>query len=134
MKVLTAAQMRDVDRLTIERGIPGVVLMENAGQRVVEFLAARFSPLSSQRIAILCGKGNNGGDALVVARQLYVNFAPRLLGVVLTADPAELEGDAAANFRMLAACGCPFSREVTPEMEMATLVIDGLLGTGQPQA
>ena len=130
MKVLTAAQMRDVDRLTIERGIPGVVLMENAGLRVVEFLAARFNPLSSQRIAILCGKGNNGGDALVVARQLYVNFAPRLLGVVLTADPAELEGDAAANFRMLAACGCPFSREVTPEMEMATLVIDGLLGTG----
>jgi Uncharacterized conserved protein len=62
MKVLTSAQMREVDRLTIERGIPGLILMENAGARVVEFLAARFSPLSSQRIAVICGKGNNGGD------------------------------------------------------------------------
>jgi len=122
--------MREVDRLTIERGIPGIVLMENAGVRVVEFLAARFSPLSSQRITILCGKGNNGGDALVVARQLYTRFPPRTLDVVLTVDPAELQGDAATNFRMLTACGCPFSCELAPEMEMATLVIDGLLGTG----
>ena len=130
MKVLTAAQMREVDRLTIERGIPGIVLMENAGIRVVEFLVHRFTPLSSQRIAILCGKGNNGGDALVVARQLHTRFAPRSLDVVLTCDPAELQGDAAANFRMLAACGCTYLRELTPEMKMATLVIDGLLGTG----
>ena len=71
MKVLTAAQMREVDRLTIERGIPGVVLMENAGQRVVEFLATRFAPLSTQRITVICGKGNNGGDGMVVARQLF---------------------------------------------------------------
>src|SRR5882672_4117690 len=101
MKVLTAAQMREVDRLTIERGIPGVVLMENAGHRVVEFLASRFSPLSAQRIAVICGKGNNGGDGMVVARQLFTRFHPRALHVVLTADPAELTGDAAANFRML---------------------------------
>ena len=127
MKVLTAAQMREVDRLTIERGIPGIVLMENAGQRVVEFLAQHFAPLSSHRITIICGKGNNGGDGLVVARQLYTCFAPRSLDVVLTADPAELQGDAAAHFRMLTACGCPFSREVTAEMRMATLVVDGLL-------
>src|SRR5258708_36119430 len=61
MKVLTAAQMREVDRLTIERGIPGLILMENAGVRVVEFLAERFSPLSSQRIVAICGNGNDGG-------------------------------------------------------------------------
>lgn len=130
MKVLTAAQMREVDRLTIERGIPGIVLMENAGQRVVEFLAERFAPLASQRIAIICGKGNNGGDALVVARQLHTRFAPRSLDVVLTIDPAELQGDAAANFRMLTACGCPVLRDVTAETRIATLVVDGLLGTG----
>ena len=130
MKVLTAAQMREVDRLTIERGIPGIVLMENAGERVVEFLARRFAPLSAQRIVVMCGKGNNGGDALVVARQLYTRFRPQSLDVVLTVDPAELQGDAAANFRSLAACGCPWSREVTPAMRMATLVVDGLLGTG----
>ena len=70
MKILTAAEMREVDRRTIEAGIPGIVLMENAGHRVVEFLAERFAPLGGQRIVVLCGKGNNGGDGLVIARQL----------------------------------------------------------------
>ena len=53
MKVLTAAQMGEVDRLTVERGIPGLVLMENAGQRVVEFMAARLGPLSGHRIVVI---------------------------------------------------------------------------------
>jgi hydroxyethylthiazole kinase-like uncharacterized protein yjeF len=130
VKVLTAAQMREVDRRTIERGIPGLILMENAGSRVVEFLAARFDPLSSQRIVVVCGKGNNGGDALVVARQLHIRFKPASLDVVLAADPATLQGDAAENLRMLIACGCPFTREVPPRAHLASLVIDGLLGTG----
>src|SRR5437762_6510189 len=130
MKVLTAAQMREVDRLTVERGIPGLVLMENAGQRVVEFMAARLGPLSGHRIVVICGKGNNGGYGLVVARQLYTRFHPRALDVILTSDPAEFTGEAAANFRMLTACGCPFSREVTPEAQMAGIVVDALLGTG----
>ena len=130
MKVLTAAQMREVDRLTIDRGIPGVVLMENAGQRVVDLLVERFSPLSSQRIAVICGKGNNGGDGLAVARQLYTRFRPRALHVALKADPSELRGEAAENFRMLAACGCAFTRETPGETILATVVIDALLGTG----
>jgi len=130
MKVLTAAEMREVDRLTIERGIPGLILMENAGARVVEFLASRFAPLSSQRIAVICGKGNNGGDGLVVARQIYTRFHPRALHVVLVADPAELRGDAAENLRMLNACGCGVSRQIGADMRLATLVIDALLGTG----
>ena len=71
MKVLTAAQMREVDRRTVEAGIPGVVLMENAGNRVVDLLAEKFAPLSAQRVVVLCGKGNNGGDGMVVARQLF---------------------------------------------------------------
>ena len=70
MKILTADEMREVDRRTIEAGIPGIVLMENAGHRVVEFLELRFSPLSEQRVVIFCGKGNNGGDGFVIARQL----------------------------------------------------------------
>ncbi len=130
MKVLTAEEMHAVDRKTIERGIPGLILMENAGARVAEFLAARFAPLGSQRIVVICGKGNNGGDGLVVARQLRTRFHPASLDVVLLADPAELRGDAAENLRMLTACGCKYSRSVTAGMRMATLVIDGLLGTG----
>ena len=130
MKVLTPEQMREVDRRTIELGIPGIVLMENAGHRVVEFLAERFAPLAQQRIVVLCGKGNNGGDGLVVARQLHTRFHPAALDVVLCARPAELKGDAAENLRMLQACGCPLRLELAPEMQLATLVIDALLGTG----
>ena len=130
MKVLTAAQMREVDRRTAEMGIPGIVLMENAGHRVVEFLAERFAPLSAQRIVVLCGKGNNGGDGLVVARQLHTRFHPQALDVVLLAAPEDLKGDAAANFRMLAACGCPVSRQIPADARNATLVVDALLGTG----
>jgi len=130
MRVLTAAEMRDVDQRTIEMGIPGIVLMENAGNRVVEFLERRFAPLATQRIAILCGKGNNGGDGFVIARQLFTRVRPRALHAVLLADPAELKGDAAANYRMLEVCGCPVHREIPAEARCASLVLDALLGTG----
>jgi ADP-dependent NAD(P)H-hydrate dehydratase / NAD(P)H-hydrate epimerase len=130
MKALTAAQMREVDRRTQELGIPGLILMENSGQRVVEFLERAYAPLADRRIVVFCGKGNNGGDGLVIARQLFTRVHPQALHVVLTADPAELRGDAAENFRMLAACGCPCSREIVAGMRTADLVVDALLGTG----
>ena len=130
MKVLTAAEMREVDRLTIESGIPGLVLMENAGHRVVEYLERRFAPLTHQRVVVLCGKGNNGGDGLVIARQLYTRIRPAALHVVLFAEPDSLKGDAASNLQMLRACGCPLLREIPAEARDATLVIDALLGTG----
>ena len=130
MKVLTAAQMRDVDRRTVELGIPGTVMMENAGHRLVEFLEAEFAPLAAERIVVLCGKGNNGGDGMVVARQLYTRVRPAALHVVLLAVPEELKGDAAANFRMLEACGCPVVCEIPTAARNATLVVDALLGTG----
>jgi ADP-dependent NAD(P)H-hydrate dehydratase / NAD(P)H-hydrate epimerase len=130
VKVLTAAQMREVDRRTIERGIPGLVLMENAGHRVVELLVQKFAPLGEQRIAILCGKGNNGGDGMVVARQLFTRFRPRALHVVLLASPEDLKGDAAQNYRMLQVCGCPVERQIPADARLATVVVDALLGTG----
>src|SRR4051794_6085404 len=104
MKLLTAAQMRDVDRRTIELGNPGIVLRETAAPRVVEAMAERFGPLSAQRVGVLCGKGNNGGDGLAIARQLHTRFRPAALDVVLLADPEELKGDAGSNYRMLLAC------------------------------
>ena len=130
MKVLTAAQMSEVDRRTTELGIPGLVLMENAGHRVVEFLAERHAPLSRHRIVVFCGKGNNGGDGFVVARQLLTRFKPRALHVVFAGQQDALRGDAAENFRMLQACGGRVQSEITPEMRAATLIIDALLGTG----
>ena len=63
---------------------------------------------------VLCGKGNNGGDGLAIARQLFTRFHPAALDVVLLAAPEELKGDAAANYRMLRACGCPVVRRFPP--------------------
>ncbi|MBI4909221.1 MAG: NAD(P)H-hydrate dehydratase [Acidobacteria bacterium] len=130
MKVLTAAEMRHVDHLTIEGGIPGIILMENAAHRVVEFLERRYSPLATQRIVVLCGKGNNGGDGLAIARILYTRFRPIALDVVLTAPPEEYRGDAAVNLQMLKACGMACHRDITAPMHRATLVLDAVLGTG----
>ena len=123
MKVLTAAEMREVDQRTMDLGIPSLVLMENAGMRVVELLEMKFAPLSKQRVVIFCGKGNNGGDGLVIARQLHTRFHPRALQVVLASDPPE-------HIRMLEACGIQTHREISTEMRAATIVIDALLGTG----
>jgi NAD(P)H-hydrate epimerase len=112
-------------------GIPGLVLMENAGHRVVELLAEKFAPLAAHRIVVLCGKGNNGGDGLVIARQLFTRFETRALHVVLFAAAEDLKGDAAENYRMLhGVCGCPVTREIPADARLATLVVDALLGTG----
>jgi NAD(P)H-hydrate epimerase len=129
-KVLTPAAMGEVDGATIAAGIPGIILMENAAARVVEYVTAHFSPVSEQRIVVVCGKGNNGGDGLAIARQLHVRFAPGILRVILTCDPAELRGDAAVNLAMLRAAGVQEYRDFGPEMRSATLVIDAVLGTG----
>jgi NAD(P)H-hydrate epimerase len=137
--ILTAEQMREVDRVTIEeRGVPSLILMENAGLRVYELLAHRFAPLGRQRVVVLCGKGNNGGDGLVVARQLVTRARPASLDVILLCDPDQLQGDAAANYRMLravdgevtAVCDAESWRRARGALGRATLVVDALLGTG----
>src|SRR5258706_1227076 len=104
MKILTAAQMREIDRITIhDLGLPSLTLMENAGVRFVEALEARYAPLGKHRITVLCGKGNNGGDGFVIARQLWLReLAPR---VVLLAEPPKLEGGAAVNYPYLSTVG-----------------------------
>jgi NAD(P)H-hydrate epimerase len=122
--------MGAVDRKTIEAGIPGIILMETAARRVVDFIARRFAPVSEQRIAVVCGKGNNGGDGLAIARQLHVQFQPRHLWVVLTCVPEDLAGDAAQNYAMLRASGIQEYMDFGPEMRAATLVVDAVLGTG----
>ncbi|HWP85194.1 MAG TPA: NAD(P)H-hydrate dehydratase [Terriglobia bacterium] len=137
IKVLTARQMRETDRVTIEEmGVPGMVLMENAGRSVVAALERRFPALAEERIAILCGKGNNGGDGLVVARHLRMRGHRPL--VVLLADPAALAGDARANYDLLLKHGITLAvardaREwagLGRELNAATLLVDAILGTG----
>jgi NAD(P)H-hydrate epimerase len=129
MKILTAAEMREVDRLTIEAGIPGIVLMENAGNRVVDFLRETFC-LHKERVTIVCGKGNNGGDGFVVARQLWTRQLCHEVAVLELSDPEGLTGDAAVARRMLDVCGCSVTRGLPNEPNPATIVVDAVLGTG----
>ncbi len=137
MKILTAAQMREVDRITIEElGVPGILLMENAGLGVVSVLEQRFAPLGKQRIAILCGKGNNGGDGFVVARQAWMRgLRPR---VVVLAEPDSIGGDARVMYDVLVKTCCQpqVVRDLNgwlalkPELSNCTLLVDAILGTG----
>ena len=105
MKIATAAEMRDIDRLTSERfGVHSLTLMENAGYggRHFRARALRRVPRGSR---VVCGKGNNGGDGFVAARKLHQ--AGKVVEVLLLADPAELRGDAAKMFaRLPAPPGC----------------------------
>jgi NAD(P)H-hydrate epimerase len=127
--------MNDIDRRTIDAGIPGLILMENAAHHVVDVLVKKFSPLHKRRVVAVCGRGNNGGDGLAVARQLWTRFRPKSLHVILTSAPGDLNRDAAANFKMLQASGCPNVyagplSEIPQDARFADVVIDAVLGTG----
>ena len=137
MKILTASEMREVDRLTTERyGIPSLSLMENAGKSIADFMSARFRRLESRRIIVLCGKGNNGGDGFVTARHLADAGATPI--VILVAAQDEMRGDAATNRDRWQKSGGEvrvvrtFSdwQTVKPSVNSADLIVDALLGTG----
>ncbi len=132
MTVLTAEEIREVDRLTIEEnGVPSLALMENAAHRVDETLVAQFDPLHEKYVVILCGKGNNGGDGLALARLLNGKVAR--LNVVLGCDPEELKGDAKVNYDRLRADGVMPAREIPQKLRerlQVDVVVDALLGTG----
>jgi hydroxyethylthiazole kinase-like uncharacterized protein yjeF len=137
MKVLTAAEMREVDRLTTERfGVPSLTLMENAGRSVALFLEQRFSNLARRRIAVLCGKGNNGGDGFVVARHLAQMGAEPC--VYLFAAPDQVRGDAAVNLQRwqnesgeLRVVGNASEwQQSRSALTGADIIVDALLGTG----
>ena len=134
MKIVTAEQMRDLDRRAIqERGIPGLTLMENAGRAVAE-AAARIAEHSADRpIVIICGTGNNGGDGFVAARHL--TEMGRKVQVLLVGARNAVGGDAEANLLRLHEVGVS-ATEVTEAEPVAVachragLVVDAILGTG----
>ena len=137
MKILTAKQVREIDRLSSEQfGIPSIVLMENAGMRVVEALEERFEDLEDLTIAILCGKGNNGGDGFVVARQLIQKGTYPF--VILLGREEDVAGDARTNLDILKAIGYPPTvigdaeewSEEKIELLDADIIVDAILGTG----
>jgi len=137
MKALTAAEMREVDRLTMERyGVPGLTLMENAGRSVAEFIEERFPRLERRRIVVLCGKGNNGGDGFVAARHLLAMGARP--AVYLFADPGEMQGEAGmslgrwpdASGELHVVLGADKMPAAKAALASADIIVDALLGTG----
>jgi len=137
MEALTAAEMREADRHCLEDlGMPGPVLMENAGLRCVELLDLKLRQVGGKRIVVCAGKGNNGGDGFAIARHLAL--AGARVRVFLTAATDELEGDAHLNFAALLAVGVrpepavtgPQRRNLTTALSAADVAVDALLGTG----
>jgi len=134
MKIVTAAEIREIDRITSERyGVPSLALMEAAGTAVADYARARWPQAS--RVVIVCGKGNNGGDGFVAARKLHEARVP--VAVLLLAEPAELKGDAATMYKRLRQPAKIIHSEgdLTAELKSADLIVDAVLGTGlQPPA
>src|SRR5579864_5662066 len=104
MKILTAAEMREADRLTTERhGISEDTLMESAGSCVAAAIVREVPDFAHRRVIVLCGKGNNGGDGFVVARHLIATGGKP--EVFLFAKPEAVNGVAAENLRRLRGAG-----------------------------
>jgi NAD(P)H-hydrate epimerase len=137
MKALTAAEMREVDRLTTERyGISSLQLMEAAGKHIADAVRQRCAVLRLRRIAILCGKGNNGGDGLVAARLLRESELDPF--VCLFAKREELRGDAATNLErwlnlsneIVEITDEAAWERVWPKVASSQVIVDAMLGTG----
>ena len=133
MKIVTAEEMRAIDRATTEKyGVPSLTLMENAGTAVAEFAQKHFDFNS---VCAVCGKGNNGGDGLVAARKLH-EAGKKVSVIVLAKGADELRGDAAAMFKKLSLPALWIAEEKDfskPEVEQAfnsDLILDAILGTG----
>jgi hydroxyethylthiazole kinase-like uncharacterized protein yjeF len=121
--LLTAEEMGRADRLTIEKGVAGLTLMENAGRAVAEEVARRFPDAGT--VAVLCGPGNNGGDGFVAARHLEEKGYKVRLG--FDGDPARLSKDAAAMAKRFAGTREPLHENILSD---ADVVVDALFGAG----
>lgn len=133
--VLSRAQVREVDRRAIEEyGIPGIVLMENAGRNAAALIMEWSKP--GDQIAIVCGPGNNGGDGFVIARHL--SNAGREVVCLLAFEFGKLQGDALINYQIVQRMGLTSCVTVSPagievlmyHLRKSALVVDALLGTG----
>ena len=137
MRILNAAQMREVDRYTIEEiGIPSLVLMENAGRQVVAAIETAYGELLDGRVAVLCGRGNNGGDGFVVARTLLqrgIDTAVFVIGAL-----GDVRADARTNLDILGRLGVTVVEIADAqswelhfsEISQCTLLVDAMFGTG----
>jgi len=137
--VMTRDEVRALDAWAINTlGIPGVVLMENAGRSCVELIKDRLKDTAQPKVSIFCGTGNNGGDGYVIARHLLNSGFD--VTVVVCGDRGKIKGDAKINLDILERMGRPIeimrfaegsvSRQVEGYCSGADMLVDGLFGTG----
>ncbi|MDF1593361.1 MAG: NAD(P)H-hydrate dehydratase [Desulfobacterales bacterium] len=137
MYLVTAGEMQEMDRRTIETfGLPGRLLMENAGRGATRVLLQTFSGLTDKKVAVIAGRGNNGGDGFVMARCLFQKGVP--VRVFLLAEGKTVKGDAAANLKLLKPLGIPVDeipdrnafKKYKTAMRHQDIWVDAILGTG----
>ena len=136
MQVVTAGEMAALDRTAIEQyGIPGIVLMENAGRQVTQVIVELYGQeLYRKKVVIFVGKGNNGGDGFVIARHLH-NMGVAV-DILLFTDPAKICGDAAVNLNIWLRLGQPVTQvaidsiKAKAAVNSADILVDALYGTG----
>jgi NAD(P)H-hydrate epimerase len=138
--ILTRDQVRNCDRIAIERfHVPGIVLMENAGSAAARWINGELARRSGQRVCILAGPGNNGGDGFVVARHLANDGVD--VEILLLVPAEKIKGDAAINFEIVRAMEIPLhllgnsdrdhvAATVRAHASQADVIVDALLGTG----
>jgi len=137
--VMTREQVRAVDAWAINTlGIPGVVLMENAGRGCAELIEEKLKDVAAPKVCIFCGTGNNGGDGYVIARQLSNSGFE--VTVVVCGDRCKIKGDAKINLDILERMGQPIeslnpaqgdtAAQVADFAAGADMLVDSLFGTG----
>ncbi len=137
MYLVTASEMQEMDRRTIESfGIPGRILMENAGRGATQVLFDKFAGLANKKVGVIAGRGNNGGDGFVIAR--YLAQKGTRVTVYLLSKCSLIKGDAAANLKLLAPLSIPviempdrkaFSKHRSSIIHQE-IWVDAILGTG----
>ncbi|MCM8813242.1 MAG: NAD(P)H-hydrate epimerase [Candidatus Omnitrophica bacterium] len=137
MRIVTPAQMRELDRRAqAEFGISGLILMENAGARAADHIAARLGePAGAGRVVVVCGTGNNGGDGLVAARHLHNRGYA--LKVFLAGAEAAVRGDALVNYAIVRRLAIDCTALTQPPdaaaariLRSAAVIVDALYGIG----
>ena len=137
MRAVTAEEMAEMDHTAIEiLGIPGVVLMENAGRGATEIMWRYFPGLQGKRVAVLAGGGNNGGDGFVIARHLWQKRVA--VSVYLLKNRESYGGDAKANLEIIDKIGVQVEEHtdnkslagLKRKLTKADLLVDAILGTG----
>ncbi|MFC1667300.1 NAD(P)H-hydrate epimerase [Candidatus Omnitrophota bacterium] len=129
MKIVGVSEMQELDRNAIENiGIPSIVLMENAGQRVSEIAIDMLGGGHGKKVAVFCGTGNNGGDGFVAARHLSSRGIK--VDVCVVGDSSRIKNDPAINLNILEKMGVKVKELALPLDKDSDLVIDGIFGIG----